>query len=642
MCGITGFVGPGDRGDLIAMTRVLGHRGPDGEGFYQDHAAHVFLGHRRLAIVDLARGHQPMPNEDNSVLVTFNGEIYNHAALRKELTARGHTFRTDHSDTEVLVHGYEEWGEGLAARLNGMFAFAIYDKLRRRLFLARDRFGEKPLYYLERPGLFAFASELTGILEHPLASRSLDYRSVQKFFAHGYLPAPNALYEYCRKLPGGCHLTYDVSSGTVSISRYWRFSLEPDERLTEADDDRLANELRALLVQAVDRRLMSDVPLGLFLSGGIDSASVLGAVTKLRGRNIVDTFTIGFTEASFDESADGRSLAQALGSRHHDELLDLSKAENLIPYVLSNMDEPLGDGSILPTYLLSKFTRKFVKVALSGDGGDELFAGYDPFKALGPAQLYERYVPENFHWILRRLVGKFPISTANMSFDFKLRRALLGLSYPQSLWNPIWLAPLEPRDIHDIFEHPLPPEDLYKEVLTLWHAGEGKDLVDRTLEFYTNFYLQDDILMKTDRAAMMNSLETRAIFLDNDLVEFCRRLPNRFKIRHGQRKYLLRRALRGLIPDEVLVRPKKGFGIPLTNWLRITPSKPPLEPLQGIRMERVGERWARHRAGTADHRLFLWSWLTLQSVIAPQSDKVSPKMLTNDVVGALPENVASC
>ena len=616
MCGITGFVGPGDRGNLIAMTRVLRHRGPDGEGFYEDQSAHVFLGHRRLAIVDLVGGYQPMPNEDHSVLVIFNGEIYNHAALRKELIARGHIFRTDHSDTEVLVHGYEEWGEDLPARLNGMFAFAIYDKPRRRLFLARDRFGEKPLYYLVRPGLFAFASELTGILEHPLASRSLDYRSVQKFFAHGYLPAPNALYEHCRKLPGGCHLTYDVASGTVSISRYWRFSLEPDERLTEADDDRLADELRALLVQAVDRRLMSDVPLGLFLSGGIDSASVLGAVTELRGRDTVDTFTIGFTEPSFDESAHARSLAQALGSRHHDELLDLSKAENLIPHVLSNMDEPLGDGSILPTYLLSKFTRKSVKVALSGDGGDELFAGYDPFKALGPAQLYERFVPENFHRILRRLVGKIPISTANMSLDFKLRRALIGLSYPQSLWNPIWLAPLEPRDIDDIFEHPLPPEDLYEEVLTLWHAGEGKDLVDRTLEFYTNFYLQDDILMKVDRAAMMNSLETRAIFLDNDLVEFCRRLPNRFKIRHGQRKYLLRRALRGLIPDEVLARPKKGFGIPLTNWLKSTPSEPPLEPVQGIRMERVGERWAEHRAGTADHRLFLWSWLTLQSVIA--------------------------
>ena len=634
MCGIVGFVGRGDRGNLIAMTRALEHRGPDGEGIYEDLSAHVFLGHRRLAIVDLADGYQPMPNEDHSVFVIFNGEIYNHADLRKELIARGHTFKTDHSDTEVLVHGYEEWGKDLPERLNGMFAFAIYDKPRQRVFLARDRFGEKPLYYMLRAGIFAFASELTGILEHPLASRSLDCRSVQKFFAHGYLPAPNALYEHCRKLPGGCHLTYDVGNSSVSISRYWRFSLEPDEQLTEADDDRLADELRALLVQAVDRRLMSDVPLGLFLSGGIDSASILGAVTKLRGRNTVDTFTIGFTEPSFDESAHARSLAQALGSRHHDELLDLLKAEKLIPHVLGSMDEPLGDGSVLATYLLSKFTRKSVKVALSGDGGDELFAGYDPFSALAPAQVYEHFVPETLHWVLRRLVAKIPISKANMSLDFKLRRVLTGLSYPESLWNPIWLAPLEPHDIAEIFENPLPPEDLYEEVLTLWQSGEGKDLVDRTLEFYTNFYLQDDILMKVDRTAMMNSLETRAIFLDNDLVEFCRRLPHRFKIRRGQRKYLLRLSLRGLIPDSVLARPKKGFGIPLNNWLRTTPSEPPLEPVQGIRMERVGKRWADHRGGSADHRLFLWSWLTLQSVIHPESDKLTSKILPNHAEAA--------
>ena len=621
MCGIAGFVGPGDRGHLIAMTRALEHRGPDGEGIYEDESAHVFFGHRRLAIVDLVGGYQPMPNEDHTILVIFNGEIYNHATLRKELISRGHVFRTDHSDTEVLVHGYEEWGEDLPARLNGMFAFAIYDKPHRRLFLARDRFGEKPLYYLMRPGLFAFASELTAMLKHPLASHSLDIRSVQKFFAHGYLPAPNALYEHCRKLPGGCHLSYDTTSGSFSIQRYWRFNMEPDERLTEADDDRLADELRALLIQAVERRLMSDVPLGLFLSGGIDSAAVLAAATKLRGRDSVETFTVGFTERSFDESGHARSIAQMLGSRHHDEILDLSKARDLIPIVLKKMDEPLGDASLLPTYLLSMFTRKSVKVALSGDGGDELFAGYDPFKALVPARIYERFVPSNIHLLLRRLVGVIPMSTANMSFDFKLRRTLIGLSHSQPLWNPIWLAPLEPRDIDDIFEHPLPPEELYEEVLTLWQSGEAKDLVDRTLEFYTNFYLQDDILMKVDRAAMMNSLETRAIFLDNDLVEFCRRLPNRFKIRRGQRKYLLRRALRGLVPDNVLVRPKKGFGIPLAKWLRTTPTKPPLVPVDGMRMERVLDRWAQHRAGKADQRLFLWSWLALQSILHSESDR---------------------
>jgi asparagine synthase (glutamine-hydrolysing) len=426
------------------------------------------------------------------------------------------------------------------------------------------------------------------------------------------------LYEHCRKLPGGCHLSYDAASGSFSIGRYWRFNIEPDERLTEADDDWLADELRTLLIQAVERRLMSDVPLGLFLSGGIDSASILAAATKLRGRDSLETFTVGFTERSFDESGHARSIAQILGSRHHDEILDLSKARDLIPTVLKKIDEPLGDASLLPTYLLSMFTRKSVTVALSGDGGDELFAGYDPFKALTPARIYERIVPQNVHLALRRLIEAIPMSTANMSLDFKLRRTLIGLSYSQPLWNPIWLAPLEPRDIEDIFEQPLPAEELYEEALTLWQSGSAKDPVDRTLEFYTTFYLQDDILMKVDRAAMMNSLETRAIFLDNDLVEFCRRLPNRFKIRRGQRKYLLRRALHGLVPDNVLARPKKGFGIPLAKWLKTTPTFLPLAPVGGVRMERVVNRWTQHRAGIADQRFFLWSWLALQSILRPQ------------------------
>lgn len=621
MCGIAGFVGPGDRSDLSAMARALEHRGPDGEGYYEDPSAHVFLGHRRLAIIDLSGGYQPMPNEDESIFVIFNGEIYNHLELRKELVRCGHVFRTDHSDTEVLLHGYEEWGESLVTRLNGMFAFAIYDKTRRRIFLARDRLGEKPLYYLVKPGLFAFASELTALLRHPHASQSLDMRAVQKFFAHGYVPAPNALYENCRKIPGGCYLTYDVISNEFSVRRYWQFKLEPNESLTESDDERLAAELQALLIQATERRLMSDVPLGLFLSGGIDSASILAAATRLRGRDSIESFTIGFSEPSFDESAEAFVTAQTLGAKHRDELLDLSQARTIIPELLGKLDEPLGDASIIPAYLLSKFTRKFVTVALSGDGGDELFAGYDPFKALAPARIYDRFVPSRVHLVLRHLIGKIPISTANMSIDFKLRRTLTGLSHPQPLWNPTWLAPLEPGEINELFERPLPPEELYEEVLELWHSGENKDLVDRTLEFYTKFYLQDDILMKVDRAAMMNSLETRAVYLDNDLVEFCRRLPNRFKLRRGERKFLLRRALQGLVPDDVLNRRKKGFGIPLAKWLKTMPTDPPLAPINGVRMERVAERWMEHRAAISDQRLFLWSWLTLQSVVSPESVK---------------------
>ena len=620
MCGVAGFVGNGTADTLRAMLDALVHRGPDGEGAYEDSQLPVWLGHRRLAIIDIAGGRQPMWNEDGTIGVIYNGEIYNHAELRRELIARGHVFATDHSDTEVLVHGYEEWGSELPERLNGMFAFAILNRRRRRLFLARDRFGEKPLYYARQPGLFAFASELHALARHSGFIARLRPRAVQKFLAYGFLPAPHTPWEGAYKLPGGSHLTYDIDTGELRTSRYWHFSLEPDEAFVRRPEAALAEELRALLFQAVRRRLISDVPLGLFLSGGIDSSAVLaGAVAERRGAPL-RTFTIGFNEPSFDESGDAASVARAFSTNHAMERVDLAMARNLIPDLLVRIGEPIGDASVLPTYLLSRFTRRSVTVALSGDGGDELFAGYDPFKALAPSRLYQRLVPRGLHRGLQRLADLLPISTYNMSLDFKLRRALLGLSYGPCLWNPVWLSPVDPQFMREICAEPLRAEELYEEAIDMWRAGDGRDLVDRSLEFYTNFYLQDDILFKVDRAAMLNSLESRAVFLDNDLVAFCRRLPHRFKYRHGERKYLLKRALRGIIPDEVIERRKKGFGIPLASWLRTVPAIPPMRPLPGLRLERVARAWQDHRAGTVDHRLFLWSWLSLQwGLLQPSS-----------------------
>jgi asparagine synthase (glutamine-hydrolysing) len=286
----------------------------------------------------------------------------------------------------------------------------------------------------------------------------------------------------------------------------------------------------------------------------------------------------------------------------------------LIPQVLPRLDEPLADPSIIPTFLLSRFTRQHVTVALSGDGGDELFAGYDPFKALGPARLYQYLVPRGLHRGLRRLTDLMPISTRNMSLDFKLRRILTGLSYPPEVWNPVWMAPMEPADMEELFEEPLRAEDLYDEAISLWNGGGS--LGDRTLEFYTNHYLQDDILMKVDRAAMMVSLESRAVFLDNDLVEFCRRLPYRYKYRNGTRKYLLRKALAPLLPRDVLARRKKGFGIPIAKWLRVMPEFRRTAGCPDFMCPAAIERrWAEHRGGRADHRLALWSWVALHQTL---------------------------
>jgi asparagine synthase (glutamine-hydrolysing) len=628
MCGITGFVGAGSRQDLERMAAALTHRGPDSDGFFVDEVMHVFLGHRRLIIIDPASGHQPMWNEDGQVAVIFNGEIYNHAELKSELERSGHRFMSDHSDTEVLVHGWEEWAEDLPARINGMFAFAILDRVQRRLFLARDRFGEKPLYYAARPGFFAFASELTALAEHPAIPRSIAPRAFQKFFAYGYIPAPNAILKGTSKLPGGHWLRYDIASGEHVTKAYWRFVLEPDLSLGDADEPRLVDECRSLVATAARRRLMSDVPLGIFLSGGLDSSLVLAILAQSQPDSTFSTYTIGFDEPSFDESAHAATVARHTGSSYHVRRLSLDRARDLIDEVLGKLDEPLGDASLLPTYLLSAFAREQVTVALTGDGGDELFAGYDPFLALAPAAAYSRLMPRWSHKTLRSLVDLLPISHTNMSLDFKLRRGLMGVSYPPALRLPVWMAPLDPTDLRDLFESPLDIEDLYDEAITLWESDPRKKPVDRALEFFTHLYLQDDLLTKVDRAAMMCSLETRAVFLDNDLVEFCRRLPNRFKLRNGDRKYLLKKVAHTLLPSSLVDRKKKGFGMPLAKWLRQGLVAVPLAPLPDVRMDYVQRALREHRSGRGDHRLLLWGWIVMQAYAkredlgGSQADKV--------------------
>jgi asparagine synthase (glutamine-hydrolysing) len=610
MCGIVGFAGDGSLADLEAMMAAVIHRGPDGAGSFRDPRRRVYLGHRRLAVLDRDGGAQPMPNEDGSVQVVFNGEIYNHLELRQQLESKGHRFRSHHSDTEILVHGYEEWGEGLPEKLNGMFAFAIYDQPRGLIYCARDRFGEKPLYYTMTDSLFGFASELTALAKHSMFQAELDWRSLRKYFAYGYIPAPSALLKNTFKLPAGYRLLYRLEDRRLSLRSYWRFLIQPDPRLSERPETELADELRSLLKQAVSRRVIADVPLGAFLSGGIDSSIVLRLMADSQP-STVQSFSIGFREASYDESAFARAAAVSVGSVHRQEIFDLQAARDLMPEVLGNMDEPLGDGSLLPTFLLSRFTRQHVTVALSGDGGDELFAGYDPFQALAAARIYNRLVPRPIHIALGLLAARLPLSMENMSFDFKLRRFLMGLSCPPKLWNPMWLAPLQMHDLASLMGEPIDAEDLYSEAIGLWETSPSQNLVDRTLEFYTALYFQNDILTKVDRAAMMVSLEVRAPFLDNDVVEFVRRLPHTFKLRRGQSKYLLKRAFEGFLPEKILSRRKQGFGIPTAFWLRHMALPPAPVALARCRKSWVEDRWAEHQSGRSDDRLFLWSWMNL-------------------------------
>lgn len=614
MCGIAGFVGRGDRATLQRMTDAIRHRGPDAEGHWEDESAGVFLGHRRLAIVDLACGAQPMWTPDGELGVVFNGEIYNHAELRAELKARGCEFATDHSDTEVLLHGYREWGDDFVKRLNGMWAFVIYDRARQRLFGSRDRFGKKPLYFFHEEGTFGFASELPALIEHPACPRSVSPLSLQKYFAYCYIPAPRSIYERVWKLPGGHSVAFDLATRDLKTWRYWEFVIEPDPRFDEeASLEGLCEELRATLERAVKRRLMSDVPLGVFLSGGIDSSAIAALAAKHIRSGQLNTFAIGFDDPSFDESAHARQVAEWLGTRHREEILDLDKSVALLPEIVSRLDEPLGDSSLLPTYLLSRFTREHVTVALGGDGGDELFAGYDPMRALRAAEKYSRFVPKPVHAGIRHLAARLPVSHANISFDFKIKRFLTGLSYPPKLWNAAWMGAVEPRDLRELFTAPVDIENVYSEAIEAWDRCAQPNLIDRSLQFWTNLYLQDGILAKVDRASMMCSLEARSPFLDIEVADLARKIPHSLKLRGGVTKWILKRAAAPLLPAQIVARPKKGFGMPIGRWLRegrfeFTDTAP-----SEMRSDFIDRKVTAHRQSRSDERLFLWSyWLLTQ------------------------------
>ena len=613
MCGIAGFAGTGDRYDLQRMTDALVHRGPDGEGHWVDMDNSVYLGHRRLAIVDLEGGFQPMWTQDGRIGVVFNGEIYNHQELRKELSAEGIVFQTDHSDTEVLLHGYKLWGDDLPARLNGMWAFVIYDRSKRQLFCSRDRFGKKPFFYTHQAGLFGFASEVTALAQHRSLSLSISQRAVKKYFAYGYIPAPHSIYTEVQKLPGGHSLTFDLDSRTLRLHKYWSYVIEPFEHIPANAEEVWGEQLRDLLDKAVQRRLMADVPLGTFLSGGVDSSAVTAFAARHLGPGKLNTFSIGFEEASFDESYYANMAAQSLNTRHYPEIFSLEQASKLLPRISAALDEPMGDSSLLPTYLLAGHARKHVTVALGGDGADELFAGYDPFRALKWTELYHKIIPRPLHAAILALAGRLPVSHSYMSFDFRVKRTLRGLSYSPKYWTPIWMATLDPAQLARLFDEPVDLEDLYSEAIEAWDSCTQTNLVDRSMQFYIQLYLQDDILVKIDRASMMHSLETRCPFLDIELVDFVRRIPNNFKYRHGQTKYLLKKALEPVLPSEILYRPKKGFGVPIGKWFREGAfAFDPSQAVSGLQQGFVQERISAHLEGRVDERAFLWNYWLLE------------------------------
>ncbi|HKY29582.1 MAG TPA: asparagine synthase (glutamine-hydrolyzing) [Pyrinomonadaceae bacterium] len=615
MCGITGFV-RADKAqvartaDLIdRMCQAIFHRGPDDHGVMIKNGA--VLGMRRLSIIDLVSGHQPISGEDGSVTIVFNGEIYNFRELYSLLRSHGHTFQT-HSDTEAIVHAYEEFGPSGVDYLRGMFAFAIWDDRKQRLFIARDRAGKKPLYYtLTDQGTFVFGSELKSLLVHPEVKREIDWTALDAYLTLGYVPDPQCIFQGIYKLPPGHHLTF--SEGRVTVEKYWDFQFSPDPSMTRDD---CIDGLRELLDDAVRLRLVSDVPLGAFLSGGIDSSTIVGLMARHMDQP-VKTFSIGFHEDSYNELKYARLTAKKFGTDHH-EFFVTPEICDVVDELVWHFDEPFADPSAIPTYMVSKLAREHVKVVLSGDGGDELFAGYTRYvidrKRRG-FSLLPRVIREG---VMQRLSAKLPHGTLgrnylhNVALD-PVNRYLDSVSVFTGLNKQL----LYTSD----FKKQLATDG---GVLSEFRAYAAKvntgDPLDQLLHIDSKTYLPGDILTKVDRMSMAVSLEARVPLLDHKLIEFVMRIPASMKMSGVETKYIFKQAVEDLVPQEIVNRPKQGFGMPIQRWINVQLRERIRDALQGLRARQrdyvnphyVDVLLEEHERGRRDHSKAMWGLFMLE------------------------------
>lgn len=621
MCGIAGIFHyreqerSVDLALLEAMTTTLAHRGPDGAGTWTGPG--VGLGHRRLSIIDLSeRGRQPMRDDRGDLVLTYNGEVYNFRELRSELQARGHRFASD-SDSEVILCGYREWGAAVVERLSGIFAFAIWDASRRALFLARDPLGVKPLFFSDLAGTFRFGSEPKAILRDPAVPRDVDHAALDGFFTFSYTPAPATGFAAVRQLlPGECAT---VDTHGVRRSRYYRIPYADRARVISFDAAK--RELSDLLLEVTRAQLVADVPVGAFLSGGIDSAAIVHAMQQASpGR--VNTLTVGFGETGFDERVAAERTAQALGVPFHSQLATLDAAD-LLPKLSQHMEEPTADSSMVPVYLLCREARKRFTVAMSGDGADEILAGYDTYRATHYAALYRRLPALLRRGVISRLAHALPVSDGKYSLHQRATRfvegAELGAGRDHAAWRVIFGAELKQRLYAPEFLRRVAGAD----ALGLYAAAIDEVPTKREellglLHADTAFYLPNDMLVKVDRMSMANGLEVRVPFLDTQMVRFAADLPPDHKLHRGRiRKHVLRESLRGTVPDSVLDLPKSGFNIPVEAWMRGTLHDLLLdlarthatelgEFLRTDELERVTEE---HRTRRADHGHALFSVL---------------------------------
>ena len=562
MCGIAGFTGGGNRSDLENMIAAIKHRGPDNTGVF--FVGDVGLAHARLSVIDLSeRGHQPMFNDDKTIGIVFNGEIYNFKELRNELIKLGYKFKSD-TDTEVIIYLYEEFGESCFERLNGMFAIGLYDFKQKKLILARDRMGEKPLYWAIFGGTLMFASELRAIMEHRIFKKELNLDALNKYLTYEYVPTPHSIFKNVYKLEPANYLVYQNKE--IKKIKFWEIEFNN----SDISFDEAITQLDKKINESVKLRMVSDVPFGVFLSGGLDSSTIAYYAQKNSSRKI-KTFSVNFEEKSFDESKYAQKVSDILGTEHYDQLLT---AKNLIETLstIDLIDEPIGDASIIPTYLLSKHARNYVTVALGGDGGDELFAGYPTFQADVLAGIYEKIPTLIKKIFLEKIIHKIPETDNNFNLGFRLKTFVKGLGGDKNYRHHRWLGSFTAEEKEKLFKreiwNEIDAKKDFEEIDYYLKNIKAEDHRNKTLGLYMRTYLMDEVLVKVDRASMKNSLEIRSPFLDPNLVELANSLPFSFKLKGFTTKYILKKLMEDKLPGSIVYRKKKGFGIPLSRWLR--------------------------------------------------------------------------
>jgi len=604
------------------MSNVLKHRGPDDEGLYLSPITYhpspisVGLGHRRLSIIDLDTGHQPMSNEDGTIRLVFNGEIYNFQDLRTDLEEKGHKFST-RSDTEVIIHLYEEWGTDCLKFLRGMFALAIWDEKREILFLARDRVGQKPLCYMESNGQLIFASEIKAILQVPDIPREVNPEATHHYLTYQYVPAPLTMFKNIKKLPPAHFLVWD--KGGIRIERYWQLSFRPGRTMGGED---CRERLLYLFEEAVKLRLVSDVPLGAFLSGGVDSTAVVGMMSRLSNR-AVKTFSIGFEEKAYNELPFARLAAKHFKTEHH-EFIVRPEALKILPKLIWHYNEPFADSSAIPTYYVAEKTREYVTVALNGDGGDESFAGYPRYRAVKLAEYYQKMPVYLREKLIGRLVEKLPSSAEAKTFVRRLKRFLEAISLSPERRYARWICFFDDRMKEGLYTSDMKQAtkgiDSFKHLEDVYQQADGANFLAKTLYVDMATYLPDDLLVKVDIATMANSLEARSPFLDHKLIEFAASLPSELKLKGLTGKYILKKALKDLLPLPIRRRKKMGFGVPISNWFR--------NELKGYLQEVLLDKHSlkrgyfqedyirrllnEHGQGHSDHGNRLWALLNLE------------------------------